>query len=77
MRRARCWRTSDRSRKKWIAQDGKHYILRVLPYRSEGHIVQGVVLTLSDVTTLKKAQAGARGGQGTSVRRFAPHVTAA
>ena len=39
------------------AQDGSHYILRVLPYRSEGHIVQGVVLTLSNVTTLKKAEA--------------------
>jgi chemotaxis methyl-accepting protein methylase/signal transduction histidine kinase len=38
------------------AQDGSHYILRVLPYRSEGHIVQGVVLTLSNVTMLKEAE---------------------
>jgi two-component system, chemotaxis family, CheB/CheR fusion protein len=40
--------------KEITAEDGKHYIVRVLPYRSEGDIVQGVVITLSDVTTLKK-----------------------
>ena len=42
--------------KQVTAQDGKHYIVRVLPYRSEGHIVQGAVITLSDVTTLKKTE---------------------
>jgi chemotaxis methyl-accepting protein methylase/signal transduction histidine kinase len=37
-----------------MAQDGKHYIVRMLPYRSStNHVVQGVVMTLSDVTGLK------------------------
>jgi chemotaxis methyl-accepting protein methylase/signal transduction histidine kinase/PAS domain-containing protein len=44
--------------KEMTAEDGKHYIVRVLPYRSEGDIVQGVVITLSDVTTLKKTEEG-------------------
>jgi len=38
-------------------RDGRHYILHALPYRSEAQIVQGVVLTLSDVTTLQDAKA--------------------
>jgi len=38
------------------ARDGRHYILRVLPYRSEAQIVQGVVVTLADVTRLQTAQ---------------------
>lgn len=36
------------------AKDGKRYIVRVLPDRSEGDIVQGVVITLADVTTPKR-----------------------
>ena len=42
--------------KEVTAQGGKHYIVRVLPYRS-GDVVQGVVMTLSDVTALKNAEA--------------------
>jgi nitrate/nitrite-specific signal transduction histidine kinase len=38
------------------AQDGRQYFLRVLPYRAEGKAVQGVVLTLVDVTSLKQAE---------------------
>jgi two-component system CheB/CheR fusion protein len=38
------------------ARDGTHYLLRILPYRSGNGIVQGVVLTLSDVTSFKKTQ---------------------
>jgi two-component system CheB/CheR fusion protein len=38
------------------AEDGRQYFLRVLPYRGEGKAVQGVVLTLVDVTTLKQAE---------------------
>ena len=37
-------------------QDGRHFILRVLPYKSEGHRLEGAVLTLSDVTTLKNTE---------------------
>lgn len=35
---------------------GKHYLLRVLPYRAPGS-VDGVVLTMVDITTLKETQA--------------------
>jgi signal transduction histidine kinase len=37
-------------------QDGRHFLLRVLPYRTEGQTAQGIVLTLVDVTTLRKAE---------------------
>jgi two-component system CheB/CheR fusion protein len=37
-------------------QGGKEYVLRTLPYRSEGKAVQGVVLTLVDVTALKQSE---------------------
>lgn len=38
-------------------QDNKKFLIRMLPYRS-GDKVQGVVLTLIDITTLAAAQAG-------------------
>jgi signal transduction histidine kinase len=38
------------------AQDGRQYFLRILPYRAEGKAVQGVVLTLVDVTALKQTE---------------------
>jgi chemotaxis methyl-accepting protein methylase/signal transduction histidine kinase len=39
------------------ARDGKQYFLRILPYRSsEGRVIQGVVLTLVDLTALKEAE---------------------
>jgi two-component system CheB/CheR fusion protein len=38
------------------AQNGRQYFLRVLPYRAEGKAVQGVVLTLVDVTALKQTE---------------------
>jgi two-component system CheB/CheR fusion protein len=37
-------------------QDGQHFFLRVLPYRTEGQTAQGIVLTLVDVTTLRNAE---------------------
>jgi len=44
----------ERIEKEVRVQDGKHYILRMLPYRSSiDNAVQGVVMTLSDVTGLK------------------------
>jgi chemotaxis methyl-accepting protein methylase/signal transduction histidine kinase len=42
--------------KEVAAHDGRQYIVRVVPYRTEDKYVQGVVLTLVDVTALKKAQ---------------------
>lgn len=38
------------------ARDGRQYILRALPYRTHEKQVLGVVLTLVDVTTLKRAE---------------------
>ena len=38
------------------SQDGRQYLLRVLPYRTGDNAVQGVVLTLVDVTTLKQIE---------------------
>jgi signal transduction histidine kinase len=38
------------------ARDGRQYFLRVLPYRTEGKTVEGIVLTLVDVTTLKRTE---------------------
>jgi two-component system CheB/CheR fusion protein len=45
------------------AQDGRQYILRILPYRTEDGIVQGVVMTVVDVTTLKRAERDLRGAR--------------
>jgi two-component system CheB/CheR fusion protein len=38
------------------AQDGRQYLLRILPYRTEGQVVPGGVVTLVDVTTVKQAE---------------------
>lgn len=35
---------------------GKHYLMRILPYRSVHNVIDGAVLTLTDVTSLKEAQ---------------------
>lgn len=45
------------------SQDGKQYFLRALPYRTADRQVQGVVLTLVDVTTLKTAERELRGAR--------------
>lgn len=37
-------------------QDGKHYLVRLIPYRDCAGRIQGVVVTLIDVTTLAKAE---------------------
>lgn len=42
--------------KEVAAEDGRQYLIRVLPYRAEGKAVQGVVLTLVDVTALKNTE---------------------
>lgn len=38
------------------ARDGRQYFLRVLPYLTEGRAVNGVVLTLMEITALKHTQ---------------------
>ena len=42
--------------KEIAAQDGRQYVLRLLPYRTEDGHVQGVVLTFVDVTALKTTE---------------------
>ena len=49
-------RTLQTSEKEVQARDGHDYIVRVLPYRTTGQVVQGVVVTFSDVTTLKASE---------------------
>jgi nitrate/nitrite-specific signal transduction histidine kinase len=46
--------------KEVAAQDGRQYLVRILPYRSEGKTVRGVVLTVVDVTTMKQAEQALR-----------------
>lgn len=49
--------TATPAQREATSQDGRQYLLRVLPYRStEGKAIQGVVLTLVDVTTLKETE---------------------
>src|SRR5262249_5411872 len=38
------------------ARDGRHYIVRVLPYMREGRAAEGVVVTLTDVTALRTSE---------------------
>ena len=42
--------------KEIAAQDGRQYVLRLLPYRTQDGHVQGVVLTFVDVTALKTTE---------------------
>jgi two-component system, chemotaxis family, CheB/CheR fusion protein len=42
--------------KEVTAKGGSQYLVRVLPYRTEDQRIQGVVLTLVDVTTLKRIE---------------------
>jgi signal transduction histidine kinase len=42
------------------AQSGRHYCLRVVPYRTEGQVATGVVLTLVDMTMLRTAERNLR-----------------
>ncbi len=48
--------TSTSVEKEVSAQGGGQYFLRVLPYRTEDKTIQGVVLTLVDMTSLKRAE---------------------
>ena len=50
--------------KEVTARDGRSYFTRVLPYRTEDGAVQGIVLTLVDVTGLKEAERELRATRG-------------
>jgi two-component system CheB/CheR fusion protein len=49
--------------KEVAAENGSQYLVRVFPCRTEGKKVQGVVLTLVDVTTLKQTEHNLRNAQ--------------
>jgi two-component system CheB/CheR fusion protein len=42
---------------------GKYYLMRVLPYRTVHNVIEGVVVTFTDVTSLKQAQQRAEDAQ--------------
>ena len=52
---------------------GRHYQLRILPYRTVKNVIDGVVLTFTDVTTLKEAKANQ---QADDARALAENVIA-
>lgn len=43
-----------------VAQDGKHYAMRILPYRTASNRIDGVVLTFADITALKRMEESLR-----------------
>lgn len=56
-------------------QRGHYYLMRILPYRS-GNQIEGAVLTLIDVTSIKKVEANARAidQKLTGILRYSPHL---
>jgi two-component system CheB/CheR fusion protein len=43
-----------------LTEDGAWYLMRILPYRTTEEVVDGVVITFTDITTLKKIEASYR-----------------
>ncbi|MBN1590478.1 MAG: PAS domain-containing protein [Pirellulales bacterium] len=41
-------------------RDGRHYIMRVRPYRTTTNVIDGVVMTFQDITTIKRAEEAER-----------------
>ena len=52
-------------------EDGKWYLIRVMPYRTVDDRIGGVVITLVDVTALKRTQAALRESEARLERRVA------
>ena len=42
------------SEKEVRTKDGKYYLMRAIPYRSMENVIDGVVITFTDITQLKK-----------------------
>ena len=51
----RCFRHSSIKNGKWESLDGRWYLVRMVPYRTTGDMIDGVVLTFTDITTAKLA----------------------
>jgi two-component system CheB/CheR fusion protein len=48
------------SEKEIAASDGRWFTCRIMPYRTQANVIDGVVITFSDITTAKKLEAGLR-----------------
>jgi two-component system CheB/CheR fusion protein len=42
------------SEKELLSKDGKYYLMRTIPYRSMENVIDGVVITFTEITRLKK-----------------------
>ena len=51
-------------------EDGRWYLIRVIPYRTVDDRIEGVVITLVDVTTLKRTEAALRESEARLERRI-------
>ncbi len=49
-------RTLERCERHLTAPPGRHYQMRILPYRTVHNVIDGVVLTFTDITELKEAE---------------------
>ncbi len=53
-------RTLAKVEKQVVTQDGKWYVARILPYRTFENMIDGVVITFTDISALKKMEAELR-----------------
>ena len=56
-------RTLAQSERDILGERGKHYLMRVLPYRTVHNVINGAVLTFTDITSLKQARQDAEDAQ--------------
>lgn len=56
-------RTLAYSEKQVPCGDGRWYAVRIMPYRTVDNIIDGVVITLSDISKTKKLEAELRGAK--------------
>ena len=59
-------RTLVHSEKQVPCSDGRWYAVRIMPYRTLDNVIDGVVITFSDISKTKKLEAELRGGAGTA-----------
>lgn len=51
------YQTLDRFEREVIDNNGKHYLLRILPYRTQDNVIRGLVITFIDVNELIRVRA--------------------
>jgi len=49
-------KTLVKKEKEVTTQDGRRYLMRILPYRTADNVISGVVITFIDIETLKRAE---------------------